>query len=88
MSHHPCHHDCTDFPDLTDEAEDKGCCVPAPFRRTCEAPILPVPQCDEENPEIIYDEDTEEFFAVGILYDSECSPITDQSFSTLTALVA
>jgi hypothetical protein len=82
----PCCHDCTDFPEEQDT--QTGCCAPIPVRLTCEAPVLPVPACDEEDPEIIYDEDTEEFFAVGILYDSECSPLSDSAASTLTALVA
>lgn len=90
MSHNPCctAHDCTDFPDLTDEAEDKGCCMPLPFRRTCEAPILPVPNCNEEDPVVTYDEDGESFTVLGKLYDSECSPLVDQSFSQLLALIA
>jgi hypothetical protein len=85
MSEHCCH-DCTDFP----EAEDTslGCCAPIPVRITCEAPVLPTPACDEEDPEITYDEDTEEFFALGKLYDSECSALTDSTGSILTALVA
>lgn len=82
----PCCHDCTDFPESEDTS--LGCCAPIPVRLTCEAPILPVPACDEEDPEIIYDEETEEFFAVGRLYDSECSLLTDSTGSPLTALVA
>lgn len=89
MSHDPCRAlDCTDFPDLTDGAEDKGCCKPIPFRRTCEAPVLPRTECDEIDPTIEYDEETEEFFAVGIMYDSECSTLYDQSDSPLLSLIA
>jgi hypothetical protein len=47
-----------------------------------------VPACDEEDPEIIYDEDTEKFFALGKLYDSECSAITDSTGSIITTLIA
>lgn len=88
MSHNPCRHDCTDFPDLTDEAEDKGCCMPLPARRTCEAPILPVPECNELDPVVQYDEDTEEFIVVSQLFDSECSPLLDSSGSPLYGLIA
>jgi hypothetical protein len=46
-----------------------------------------VPACDEEAATIEYDEDTEEFFALGKLYDSNCSSLTDSTGSILTALV-
>jgi hypothetical protein len=82
----PCCHDCTDFDEYADT--QTGCCAPIPVRLTCEAPVLPVPACDEEDPTIEYDPDTEEFFAVGKLYDSECSALTDSMGSILTGLVA
>jgi hypothetical protein len=81
----PCCRDCTDWPESD---TDLGCCSPIPIRKTCEAPVLPTPACDEEDPEIIYDEDEELFYAVGKLYDSECSALTDSNGSILTALVA
>lgn len=86
MSTSPCCHDCTDFTD--DPADDKGCCSPAPTRRTCEAPTLPVPECDAEPATIVYDPETEEFTAESTLYDSECSPLLDSNDSPLTALAA
>lgn len=85
-SQNPCCHDCTDFPDHEDT--HTGCCSPIPVRLTCEAPVLPVPECDEDDVEMVYDEDTEEFFAVGKLFDSECSVLTDSTGSILTGLVA
>jgi hypothetical protein len=81
----PCCHDCTDFPET--ETPDAGCCTPIPVRRDCERPVVPVPACDEEAATIEYDEDTEEFFALGKLYDSNCSSLTDSTGSILTALV-
>ncbi len=86
MSHSPCHHDCSDFTD--NPLDDRGCCGPIPERRDCGAPVVPVPACDEEDPVIEFDEDTEEFFALGKLYDSNCSALTDSNGSILTALVA
>lgn len=86
MSHEPCHHDCSDFSDADDT--DLGCCEPLPVRITCEAPVLPTPECDAEPATIEYDPDTEEFTALSTLYDSECSALLDSDDSPLTALAA
>lgn len=86
MSHDPCHHDCSDFPDSEDT--DLGCCSPLPVRKTCEAPVLPVPECDAEPATITFDPETEEFTALSTLYDSECSALLDSTDSPLTALAA
>jgi hypothetical protein len=87
MSHSPCHHDCSDFSD-DEETRDHGCCSPIPIRRDCLRPVLPVPECDEEDATMEFDPETEEFFALGKLYDSTCSPLSDSTGSILTALVA
>jgi hypothetical protein len=50
--------------------------------------VLPVSECDEEDPEMIYDDETEEFFALSIMYDSTCSPLTDSTGSVLKSLIA
>lgn len=86
MSHSPCHHDCSDFTD--DPSEDLGCCGPIPVRKECGAPELPVPECDEEDATMEFDPETQEFMALGKLYDSNCSPLSDSTASVLTALVA
>lgn len=75
----PCHQKhCCDFTDSDDPDDellrDKGCCGPIPVKRDCLAPVLPVPECDEEDPVITYDPETEEFFALSIMYDNQCSP--------------
>lgn len=85
----PCCHRC----DITDGDEDPtihdhGCCAPIPERRDCLRPVLPVPECDEEEGTVTFNEETEEFVVLGKLYDSECSPLTDSNGSILTALVA
>ncbi len=68
---HPCHHDCTDFPET--DSTDLGCCAPYPLRRSCEAPILPTPNCDEQDPVVTFDEDTETFTITSIMFTNECS---------------
>jgi len=88
MSDNPCHRHC-DWTD-GDEADVTytGCCSPLPIRISCEAPVLPVPECDEEEPTIEFNEETEEFFILGKLYDQDCSPLLDSSASQLTGLIA
>ena len=83
----PCDITDGDDPD-NDDLRDKGCCGPIPVKRTCVAPVLPVPDCDEEDPVITYDPETEEFFALTTLYDSNCSPITDSNGSPFLTLIA
>jgi hypothetical protein len=84
----PCHHHCdwtdADQTDLTDE----GCCSPAPIRRNCNAPTLPVPECNEEDPVITFDDDSEEFTVITKLYDQNCSAITDQNGSIITTAIS
>lgn len=87
MSHNPCHHNCDwtdgDEPDVT----DAGCCSPAPVRRTCEAPVLPVQQCPDEVTEMIYDEETESFTLVGQLLDESCEPIQDENGDDILVII-
>lgn len=70
------------------EVTDSGCCSPYPLRKTCEAPVIPVPDCDEQNPVIVYDEETEEFFVTTIMFDSECSPLQDDGGSELLSIIS
>lgn len=82
----PCCHDCTDFEEPT--LEDKGCCTPMPVRRTCEAPALPVPECDEQDPVVEYDPETEKFTVLSVLYDENCSPILDEDDDPITTAIS
>jgi len=87
MSHNPCHHPCdwTDGDEPT--TDDLGCCSPYPIRKTCEAPEVRVPDCDEQDPVVSYDPETEEFTILTNLYDQNCSPITDQNSSIIQTLI-
>lgn len=83
---HPC--DITDGDDPDDDSlRDKGCCAPIPVRRTCLAPVLIVPDCDEEDPTVEFDEDTERFTLSTILYDENCSPILDEDDSAIITVI-
>lgn len=83
------HCDWTDGDDPDDDnLRDKGCCTPIPVKLTCLAPVLPLPQCGEVNPIITYDPETEEYFALTTLFDSNCSAITDSTGSPFLTLIA
>lgn len=87
-TNHPCRHCCDwtdgDEPDVT----DGGCCSPAPVRRDCRAPVLPTPDCDEAEPVVTYDPETEEFTVTTTMYDNECSALLDSDSSPLLSLIA
>lgn len=83
MSTNPCCHDC-DFTDGSEPQDDTGCCTPLPVTIPCGAPVLPVPECDEEDPVVTFDEETEEFTVLTNLYDTLCSAITDSVGSVIT----
>lgn len=86
MSHSPCHHDCSDFTD--DPADDLGCCGPIPVRKDCGAPTLPTPECDGDEATLEFDPETQEFIAVGILFDHNCEPILDQDEEQITTAIS
>jgi hypothetical protein len=88
MSHSPCHHSCDWTDGDEDVTDDLGCCSAMPIRRDCAAPTLPVPECDEEEAIVTYDEETEEFTVTAKMYDSECSPLLDSTGSQLLSLIA
>lgn len=84
----PCCHNC-DFTDVSDLPEqDTGCCTPLPVRIECGAPVLPTPDCDEQDPIVEYDPDTEEFTVLSTMYDQNCSALTDSTGSPLLSLIA
>jgi hypothetical protein len=83
----PCLHEC-DFTDGAEPIADTGCCTPLPTRRDCGAPTLPTFACDEVEPIVAYDPETEEFAVLTTLYDSICSAITDSAASPILTLIA
>lgn len=87
--HNPCRRCCdwTDGDEPTDNT-DNGCCTPMASRRTCDAPIPPVPDCDEEDAEIVFDSDEDAFYVLTTMYDSECSPLADSTGSLLISKMA
>ena len=86
-NNHPC--TACDFTDGDEPVlEERGCCTPPPVKRLCGAPVLPVPDCDEEPPVMEYNPETEEFSLSSILYDQNCSAILDQNNDSITTLIA
>lgn len=91
MDNTDCNHCCdiTDGDDpLDDVLRDKGCCTPIPVKRDCVAPVIPTPECDEADPVVIYDPDTEQFYVLTTIYDSNCSALIDSTGSSLLSLIA
>jgi hypothetical protein len=78
--------------DITDgdepEVEERACCTPPPVKKPCGAPVLPVPDCDEEPPVMEYNPVTEQFSVVSVLYDESCSAILDQNNDAITTLMS
>lgn len=85
--HRPCH-PCCDWTDGDQtDVTDAGCCRPAQIRRTCDAPTLPVQQCPDEETEMVFDEETEEYTLVGQLLDEDCEPILDQNSADILVTI-
>lgn len=73
MSDSNCHCGKWDRPDVT----DKGKSYPYRTKISCEAPEIPVPECDEEEPTPVFDPETEEFSYVVTMYTPQCEPWQD-----------
>lgn len=59
---------------------DKGNCFPYRTKRTCEAPVLPEPPCNDDSYYTIYDPSSPtKFKVIAKLLDSSCEPITDSN---------
>lgn len=59
---------------------DKGVCFPYRSKRTCNAPVLPEPPCNDNDYYTIYDPSSPtKFKVVAKLLDSACEPITDSN---------
>lgn len=72
---------CGSFELPDDAVEDQGQCSPRRVKITCEAPVLPVAQCEDDTYEVIYQpENTDNPFAIlATLFDNCCLPITDDN---------
>lgn len=73
--------DCVCGPkDQPPDDPDKGVCFPYRSKRTCEAPALPEPPCNDSDYYTIYDPSSPtKFKVVAKLLDSSCEPITDSN---------
>lgn len=60
------------------EAPDQGQCAPYRTKRTCEAPVIPTPVCDDPLFETEYNPETRVFTIWVPLHDQDCERITDQ----------
>lgn len=62
------------------EDPDEGQCVPYREKRTCDAPVLPVIQCEDDEYTTEFQPENEDnpFKVSARLFDENCEPITDQ----------
>lgn len=64
----------------TPTTPDQGRCFPYREKRDCEAPVLPVPPCADEEYTTVYDPDsTPPFRVLATLRDENCEIITDEN---------
>lgn len=58
---------------------DKGSCFPYRTKISCEAPPVPLPECDDADAYAVFTPDeTPPFYIVATIFDQNCDPITDQ----------
>jgi hypothetical protein len=71
---------CICGPDEQVQDEDNGQCFPYRTKRSCNAPALPEPPCNDSDYYTIYDPSSPtKFKVVAKLLDSACEPITDSN---------
>lgn len=68
---------------------DEGQCSTYRVKRTCEAPTLPVAQCDDDAYETVYDptDEAAPFKVIATLFDESCVAITDESAEAITLVL-
>jgi hypothetical protein len=78
---------CGDFEEP--EVPDEGRCGPRRVKISCEAPVLPVAQCEDEEYLVIYQpENVDNPFAVSArLFDEDCELVLDEEGNTITTIV-
>lgn len=79
---------CICGPEETVQDEDNGQCFPYRTKRSCNAPVLPEPPCNDKDYYTIYDPSSPtKFKVVAKLLDSACEPINDKNnYPILTTL--
>lgn len=79
--------ECGEFSEPTVHDEGRG--SPYRVKISCEAPVLPVAECDDDIYITLYNpDDTEHPFAVlSRLFDQLCEPVTDQNGSVITLVI-
>lgn len=80
---------CGSFELPDDAVEDQGHCSSRRVKITCEAPTLPVAQCEDETYEVIYQPEnvTNPFAILATLFDNCCLPITDEDGEPITTIL-
>jgi hypothetical protein len=67
-----------------------GCCSPKAVKTDCEAPVLPVAQCDDDEYITIPQPDNilHPFAISARLFDENCEVITDESGAAITLIIS
>jgi hypothetical protein len=78
---------CGEFVEPT--VPDEGRCSPYRVKTDCEAPTIPVAQCEDDQYAVIYQPENEDNpFAISArLFDSCCEAITDESGNPITIII-
>lgn len=61
------------------EVPDRGCCYPLPLIKSCEAPVVPTPSCDDDEFTLEQSPGGKiQFRIVSRVFDENCLPIEDE----------
>jgi hypothetical protein len=73
----------------TPQNPDTGRCYPKPTKIDCEAPVLPVNQCNDTSAYAIPDPlHPGKFLIIGTLFDEDCNPILDEGGNPILTQIA
>jgi len=69
---------------------DQGRCAPYRVKLDCEAPVLPVPVCEDDSYVTIYQPEniTHPFAVAARLFDENCELVTDENGDSIVTLIA
>lgn len=67
---------------------DQGQCASRRVKKDCEAPTLPVIQCDDDTYTTVYDPDaTPKFSVIAKVFDGNCDPVLDEDGNQILTTV-
>lgn len=67
---------------------DLGQCQPYRVKTSCEAEVLPVIQCADDQYTTTFDNITQKFYVTARLFDQNCALITDQNGDSILTVIS